>query len=70
MRNNPVPDTEKIFLDLLKLRGKKLEVASASKNKPLKGVLTNVMFDSFILSSEKGPEIVRFSDVLTLESLD
>ncbi len=62
-------DEKRIFNDLLSLVGKTVEVGVASSRARLRGEVRNAMFDSFILETETGKQIIRFEDILFLDEM-
>jgi len=59
-------DAQSLFEHLLSLVGRQIELGSAKLPKPIKGVISNVMFDSFIFESSGEKKIVRFEDLVFL----
>lgn len=57
---------QNIFLQLLELLGFGIEVASKRDGAVSRGLVTNVMFDSVMLSKSGKNLIIRFEDILYL----
>ncbi len=62
-------DAQALFQNLLKLVGRQVELSTPEAAKPLKGRISNVMFDSFILDTDTGRRIVRFEDIVFLNPI-
>ena len=62
----PMLDAQAIFEHLLALVGRQIEFGSHMFPKPIKGIIRNVMFDSFIVESGGENKIVRFEDLVFL----
>lgn len=59
---------QKFFDTFLPLTGKEINLTLLSDGNQLKGKVGNVMFDSFILQTKTGTEIVRYDDLLYFEA--
>lgn len=61
---------QNFFEEFIRLHGKKIKVSQKSTGKELEGIVSNSMFDSFILHSKNGNVIIRFDDILFFEKSD
>lgn len=64
-----MPSQQQMFEQILALQGKRVEVALESRPEKLEGVITNTMFDSFLLESKGKPHVIAFNDLLYLDEL-
>ncbi len=62
--------SQRIFTELLSLVGKQLSVGVNSEASSFEGTLRNVMFDSFIVDTDKGRRIIRFDDITFLDPVE
>jgi hypothetical protein len=56
-------DEQRWFRETLALQGREVEVALVSGGTALRGTITNVMFDSFLLENLGKRAVVRFEDI-------
>lgn len=61
-------DRQELFQQLNALRGKPLRITAASLSGVAEGQIEYVSFDSFLLSTSKGRELVRFDDLVSIET--
>jgi DNA-binding transcriptional regulator LsrR (DeoR family) len=62
--------SQRLFTELLSLVGRTISVGTNSKADSLRGILKNVMFDSFIVDTDKGRRIIRFDDISYLDPVE
>lgn len=63
-------DEQAFFEEFLKRQGRRLELGIRTTNQKLQGVVSNTMFDSILLTTQSGPQIVRFDQILYVRELD
>ncbi len=57
---------QQVFRKVLSLVGHDVEVATHSEAKPVKGTITNAMFDSLLLQAGEKTRVIRFVDIVYL----
>jgi hypothetical protein len=61
---------QNFFEQFTKLTGKQVRLSIRSKGKEIEGKILNAMFDSFLLQTKQGNEVVTYDDMLFFESME
>lgn len=61
---------QNFFEQFTKLTGKQVRLSLRSNGKKLEGLILNAMFDSFLLQTKQGNQVVTYNDMLYFESME
>jgi hypothetical protein len=61
---------QKFFEKFIKLSGKRIRLVLKSQGIELDGTVINAMFDSFLIQTKKGNQVVRYDDLLFFEKAE
>lgn len=60
---------QRYYREILSLVGTEIELLLRSRPAPVRGVIASTNFDSFILETEGGRQLIRFQDIYELVPL-
>lgn len=65
-----MPSEQRYFELSLNLIGRSIRVGLATTGEVLEGVVSNAMFDSFLLTTAKGNRVIPFEHILFIDGID
>lgn len=60
---------QRYFEEFISLVGSKIRIALRSSGEEIIGIVTNAMFDSFLLDIKSGTRVITFDDLVYFEKL-